>query len=176
MRRLLAPAYFVVCFSVALAAAMPGEPEAVPVGTPEPTERPVEAPTATWSPPPTATPFLALTERQGWYVAGIVAGESANTLECYLVTACNVLWDIEAGRSVDELLPGRWYGWQKPAEVHVGAVEFALHEGCLYVPRCIFLGNETDLELFIERGWAEDAEYPSWTDKWGMTSVCVTED
>ncbi len=174
-RKLIALSYLTVCFSVAVAAAMPGEPGAVPVGTPEPTERPTETPTATWSPSPTSTPFLSLTERQVQYIAGIVAGESANTYECYLVTACNILWDLEEGRSVDELLPGRWYGWQVPEEVHIGAVEFALEDGCLSVPRCVFLGNEADLALFIERGWAEDGEYPSWTDRWGMTSVCVTE-
>jgi hypothetical protein len=109
-------------------------------------------------------------------VAGIVAGEAANIDECRLVTACTILRDVEAGLAVDELRPGRWYGWREPGPEHYSAVEEALATGCEGVPRCAFLGSEADLALWRERGWAGEGPYPSWTDRWGYTSVCVTRD
>ena len=163
-----------VLLVVAGIGATPPEPrrETLPTNTPTvlPTHPPVSLSTP-WAP----TPWVWLSDDQVNYVAGIVAGEAAQTDECYLAVACNIIWDIEGGLAVDELIPGRWYGWREPDDIHLGAVRFALGGGCELVPRCQFLGNLDDLAIWQAVGWATDEDYPSWTDRWGMTSVCVTE-
>ena len=81
--------------------------------------------------------------------ATIVAGEApAGCVECYELTACQIIRDAEAGNpwAVVTAGPGRrWHGSRTPGVEHLQAVNRMLSSGCGEYPPCIFLGNERDL-------------------------------
>jgi len=93
-----------------------------------------------------------------YQAAAIVAGEApAGCVECYELTACQVIRDAEAGNpwAVVTAGPGRrWHGSRTPGEEHVRTVARMLQSGCAEYPPCRFLGNERDL-VYWRRAYPE---------------------
>jgi len=84
-----------------------------------------------------------------YQAASIVAGEApVGCVECYELTACQVIRDAEAGDPWPVVTAGpdrRWHGSQTPSAEHRQAVARMLGGGCDNYPACKFLGNERDL-------------------------------
>ena len=100
-----------------------------------------------------ALPFGAFdTPAWRYRAASIVAGEApADCVECYELTACQVIRDAEAGSPWAVVIAGpvrRWHGSRAPSAAHLQAVNRMLSSGCDEYPACRFLGNESDLRYW----------------------------
>ena len=84
--------------------------------------------------------------------AAIVAGEaSAGCVQCYELTACQVIRDAQAGNPWAVVTAGpdrRWHGSRTPGTEHRQAVARMLSSGCDAYPACRFLGSEGDLRYW----------------------------
>ena len=94
-----------------------------------------------------ALPFAAFdTPTWRWRAAAIVAGEApAGCVECYELTACQIIRDAETGDPWAVIVAGpgrRWHGSRTPSQEHLRAVNRMLSSGCSEYPPCRFPGNE----------------------------------
>lgn len=124
-------------------------------------------------------PFVAFdTPAWRYQAAAIVAGEApAGCVECYELTACQVIRDAEAGNpwAIVTAGPGRrWHGSRTPGDEHLQAVERMLASGCVEYPPCRFLGNERDL-VYWRRVYPElVTEVVGYCNEHGC-SMCVVQ-
>lgn len=102
------------------------------------------------------------------FASHIVAGEIPHGCkECALVTACTIRRDVERGWNPWHLQE-RWYGWKAPTKLSDSAVKAALIPmGCLHVPDCKFLGNQSD----YDNNWAPQPRI-EYGNEYGK-SICV---
>ena len=111
--------------------------------------------------------------------AAIVTGEApAGCVECYELTACQIIRDATAGNPWGVVTAGpgrRWHGSRTPGEEHLQAVDRMLDSGCDAYPPCRFLGNEGDLRYW-RRAYPElVTEIAGYCNENGC-SMCIVEE
>ncbi|MBN2391750.1 MAG: hypothetical protein JXR84_13575 [Anaerolineae bacterium] len=110
--------------------------------------------------------------RPDYQIAGILRGEAPADCEvCRQLTACALVDDVERGVSLQ-----RWYGWRAPRDEDFELIAWARERRhCAQFPRCRFVGNGRDLEVWARSGWIDsDVQVIAHCSGLGCT-VCVPE-